>query len=69
MSAIKSDEVTSCKHNCPHKYKAHTEPPKRICTVINREILKKDLEGINSIGKIYPKPFPVWCPLKEGLDG
>lgn len=58
-------EVTSCKHDCPHRYRSNTDPPKQICTIDNREIHTDDLEDIGMFGKIYTRQFPRWCPLNK----
>lgn len=65
---IASDKVTSCKHDCPQRYKTNTDPPKRICTIENCVITRDDLEDIGIFGKVYNRQFPRWCPLKNNGD-
>lgn len=62
---MNDNEITSCKHNCPHKYKTNTEPPTRICTISNREIQDDDLVDIGLFGKEYTRMFPRYWPIKK----
>ena len=50
-------------NECEHKYKAHTDPPTKICTLINREIKKTDLEKTVSFRKIKKLLSPKWCAV------